>query len=221
MKNKSRINKYLLKDEIVVYKPQMTPAAGIPHLLFVIFSFLVIAFLTYWFICLCVDEQAVYELSQKLLAEDNFTLLEKLDSSNEKFSFISPSTLFFLIKCKCLEFEWERASMLIPIIPLLIFSIRELMWAIRGFTREAVITNRRIILFDTALIHDYFFDFKLERVTEVVGKKGLIGKIFHYGEIFIGTGNQTVGLPGYKNYLQTLNTIEEIVEKAQNDKNHQ
>lgn len=219
---KPRIDKYLLKDEQVVFRPKMTAAAGIPHLLLSVFGLLLALFFIYWMLCMCIDYNLVSNLSEKAYREGNYDLHEQLGikyGSLKDSLLTDPSTLSFFIKFKCLKFDIDCLSIIAPIGFFCFMFIRELIWALRGFTREAVVTNKRILLFDTAFIHDYFLDFKLERVTEIISKKGFIGKIFNYGEIFIGTGNDTIGLAGYTYPVQTVKTIEELVEKAQN-KNH-
>lgn len=84
---------------------------------------------------------------------------------------------------------------------------------IRTLTREGIIYETKLVLFDTWFISDFMFEYKYINIKEVVGTKTLWGKIFNFGEIFIGTGHESGGLPGYKDYEEVLNILNNLVDK--------
>ena len=186
---KSRIDKHISKNEVIIERFKMARSACIPRALAWGFALIAVAFSIY--------------------------ALISLGYSN---TLVAPSVLAKISKLKGAKFEWAYLTMLFYIVPLLIFFVSQLIWMIRNATREAVLTDRRFIMFDTAFIHDYTFSFNIDQIREIMSKQGFVGKIFKYGEIYIGTGNETVGLPGFKNYIEVANKIEEVVAEKKTKK---
>lgn len=74
--------------------------------------------------------------------------------------------------------------------------------AIRYFTTELAITNKRVIA-KFGLISRSTIEINLQKIESIQVNQGILGRIFNYGSIVVaGAGNPQAPVPGITNPLQ-------------------
>ncbi len=190
---KYKIDKFISADEKIISRLQMSKAAGISYLLLTILIFAIIIFAIYTYLIYSHG----YSGSPFSVTKTDIEIMKQT----------KPDYLLLL---------FIYIPLFVGILPVF---INKLGWTIRSFTREAIITDERLLIYDSYLIGEHTFTFTLRDIKEIMGKKSFFGKIFHYGEIYVGTGNQTIGLDGYKDYENVSVMLEKLVkEKKESDK---
>lgn len=101
---------------------------------------------------------------------------------------------------------WSLAPLLIVgLIFLAIYGLGLLFWvaaAIRYFTTELAITNKRVIA-KFGLISRSTIEINLQKIESIQVKQGILGRIFNFGSIVVsGAGNPQAPIPGISNPLQ-------------------
>jgi uncharacterized membrane protein YdbT with pleckstrin-like domain len=101
---------------------------------------------------------------------------------------------------------WSLAPLLLlGLIFLPFFGLGLLFWiaaAIRYFTTELAITNKRVIA-KFGLIARSTIEINLQKIESIQVKQSTLGRIFNYGSIVVsGAGNPQAPIPGISNPLQ-------------------
>lgn len=100
---------------------------------------------------------------------------------------------------------WSLAPLLLfGLIFLAFYGLGLLFWAaaaIRYFTTELAITNKRVIA-KFGLISRSTIEINLQKIESIQVKQGILGRIFNFGSIVVsGAGNPQAPIPGISNPL--------------------
>ena len=101
---------------------------------------------------------------------------------------------------------WSLAALLLlGLIFLAFYGLGLLFWiaaAIRYFTTELAITNKRVIA-KFGLISRSTIEINLQKIESIQINQGILGRIFNFGSIVVsGAGNPQAPIPGISNPLQ-------------------
>ena len=101
---------------------------------------------------------------------------------------------------------WSLAPLLLlGLIFLAFYGLGLLFWiaaAIRYFTTELAITNKRVIA-KFGLISRSTIEINLQKIESIQINQGILGRIFNFGSIVVsGAGNPQAPIPGISNPLQ-------------------
>lgn len=101
---------------------------------------------------------------------------------------------------------WSLAPLLLlGLIFLAFYGLGLLFWiaaAIRYFTTELAITNKRVIA-KFGLISRSTIEINLQKIESIQVNQGILGRIFNFGSIVVsGAGNPQAPIPGISNPLQ-------------------
>lgn len=95
--------------------------------------------------------------------------------------------------------------LLLGLIFLAFYGLGLLFWAaaaIRYFTTELAITNKRVIA-KFGLISRSTIEINLQKIESIQVHQGILGRIFNFGSIVVsGAGNPQAPIPGISNPLQ-------------------
>lgn len=95
--------------------------------------------------------------------------------------------------------------LLLGLIFLAFYGLGLLFWiaaAIRYFTTELAITNKRVIA-KFGLISRSTIEINLQKIESIQVNQGILGRIFNFGSIVVsGAGNPQAPIPGISNPLQ-------------------
>ncbi|MBU2537860.1 MAG: PH domain-containing protein [Proteobacteria bacterium] len=94
---------------------------------------------------------------------------------------------------------------LLGLVLISVYGLGLLFWiaaAIRYFTTELAITNKRVIA-KFGLISRSTIEINLQKIESIQVNQGILGRIFNYGSIVVsGAGNPQAPVPGISNPLQ-------------------
>lgn len=101
---------------------------------------------------------------------------------------------------------WSLSPLLLlGLIFLAFYGLGLLFWiaaAIRYFTTELAITNKRVIA-KFGLISRSTIEINLQKIESIQVNQGILGRIFNFGSIVVsGAGNPQAPIPGISNPLQ-------------------
>jgi uncharacterized membrane protein YdbT with pleckstrin-like domain len=100
---------------------------------------------------------------------------------------------------------WSLVPLLLLGLVFLAFGLGLLFWiaaAIRYFTTELAITNKRVIA-KFGLISRSTIEINLQKIESIQVNQGILGRIFNFGSIVVsGAGNPQAPIPGISNPLQ-------------------
>lgn len=95
--------------------------------------------------------------------------------------------------------------LLLGLIFLMLYGLGLLFWiaaAVRYFTTELAITNKRVIA-KFGLISRSTIEINLQKIESIQVNQGILGRIFNFGSIVVsGAGNPQAPIPGISNPLQ-------------------
>lgn len=101
---------------------------------------------------------------------------------------------------------WSLApTLLLGLLLLALYGLGLLFWAaaaIRYFTTELAITNKRVIA-KFGLISRSTIEINLQKIESIQVNQGILGRIFNFGSIVVsGAGNPQAPIPGISSPLQ-------------------
>jgi len=124
---------------------------------------------------------------------------------------------------------YEGKVSIASLLPLILFGLLTIMlgiglvfWimaAVRYFTTEMAITNKRVIS-KHGLIRRSTVELNLQRIESIQVHQSILGRLFNYGSIIVaGAGNPQAPVPGISSPMKFRRAFAEAQEQEQNNDN--
>lgn len=113
----------------------------------------------------------------------------------------------------CFSFDAKNNQFLYIIfgIPTTVFTFSGLVFLLRIFTTEMVVTNKRVVC-RTGVISVHTEELKIGRIESVEIKQSILGRIFGYGSLwFSGTGTSKVLFPNIIDPRGIKSRMEDVI----------
>ncbi len=193
MKKTPKIDKYLTDGEVIIYRAKTSVIGGLPHIFIALLGLVLNTLIFYSFICYLTTGYYYVEISSLKTVLDNI-----------KFQDL-----------KLMEFyHWIIYAMqgLGGIFALFLFFFK-IQVAIKMNTRETVVTNQRLLIYERGFLNFDTFRYKLLKISEVSVTQSLMGKLFNYGKLVIATGVEIGEFDGYLKQSEMLEVIENTIKE--------